>query len=168
MESTENLSSEEELLKLKNEGRITEEEYQDLLSAMRKSPSESHPVAGNNNVPSSLQRVPWQIWVVVVVLVLEGINNLFLIPQNPYAITWLAAKTVFIVGLIKGWKWVFFLNVIVGGIHVLYFLIPAPLVALINLVLVVLVISSYRFYFSQNVITSKEYDNVYHSHNRVY
>jgi hypothetical protein len=32
------VSSEEELLQLRNEGRITEDEYQDLLDAMRKAP----------------------------------------------------------------------------------------------------------------------------------
>ncbi len=36
MESALNVSSEEELLQLRNEGRVSEAEYQDLLAAMRK------------------------------------------------------------------------------------------------------------------------------------
>ena len=40
MENISNVSSEEELLQLRNEGKISEAEYHDLLSAMRKpSPS---------------------------------------------------------------------------------------------------------------------------------
>ena len=37
MESISNVSSEEELLQLRNEGRLSEDEYQQLLAAMRKS-----------------------------------------------------------------------------------------------------------------------------------
>lgn len=37
MENTPNVSSEEELLELRNEGKISEEEYEELRSAMRKS-----------------------------------------------------------------------------------------------------------------------------------
>jgi hypothetical protein len=36
MENVSNISSEEELLQLRNEGKITEAEYQDLLATMRK------------------------------------------------------------------------------------------------------------------------------------
>jgi len=37
MEDVSNISSEEELLHLRNEGKISEGQYQDLLAAMRKS-----------------------------------------------------------------------------------------------------------------------------------
>jgi len=36
MENVSNISSEEELLELSNEGKISEDEYKDLLCAMRK------------------------------------------------------------------------------------------------------------------------------------
>lgn len=39
MENTSNISSEEELLKLRHEGKISEIQYQELLGAIRKAPS---------------------------------------------------------------------------------------------------------------------------------
>jgi hypothetical protein len=39
VESVSNVSSEEELLKLREEGKVSEAEYQDLLAAIRKSPA---------------------------------------------------------------------------------------------------------------------------------
>ena len=45
MESAPHASSEEELLKLHEEGKINEKEYEDLLGTMRKPP------AGHSNIP---------------------------------------------------------------------------------------------------------------------
>jgi len=39
MENVSNISSEGELLELRNEGKVSEAEYQDLLAAIRKSPT---------------------------------------------------------------------------------------------------------------------------------
>ena len=97
---------------------------------------------------TSLRDVPWQIWVVVVILAAEGLlSNLPAILKTPIAAFWLLAKCVLILGLLKRWRWVFILCLVLGAIHTLYFSIPAPVVALINLVLVLLVASSLRFYF---------------------
>lgn len=92
--------------------------------------------------------VPWQIWVVVTVLSAEGLlSNLPAISSNPAAATWFAAKCLFVVGLLKGWRPVFCLNIFIGTLHVLAFSTAAPIIAFLNLVLVLLVASSYRFYF---------------------
>ena len=97
---------------------------------------------------SSLRNVPWQIWVVILLLAAEGIlGNLPLIPSNPLAATWFAWKCLFIVGLIKRWRWVFVLFLIFGAVHVLVFSVQAPFVAFLNLVLVLLTASALRFYF---------------------
>lgn len=157
MENASNISSEQELLQLRNEGKISEAKYQDLLAVIRKSPAEG----ARDNVKAAafinLQEVPWQIWVVVALLALEGVGNLLYIPQQPMALIWLGVKCLLILGLLKRWRWVFCLFVIIGGIHVLFFLLQAPLVALINLVMVVLALCSYRFYFPSraeiNVLT---------------
>lgn len=93
------------------------------------------------------RRVPWQIWVVTALLALEGIGNLFAIPRQPQAAGWLLAKVLFITGLLLGWRSVFVLNLIVAGIHVVYFASASIPIALMNLVLMVLVGSAYRFYF---------------------
>jgi hypothetical protein len=147
MENVSNISSEEELLELRNEGKVNEAEYQDLLAAIRKSPAVDATNAVNAGKFINLQEVPWQIWVVVALLVLEGVGNLLIIPQQPMALIWLGAKCLLILGLLKRWRWVFCLFVVIGGIHVLFFLMQAPLVALINLVAVVLALCSFRFYF---------------------
>ena len=96
---------------------------------------------------SSMPNVPWQIWVVVALLLIAGIGDLFAIPGYPYAITWILAKCLFIVGLIKGWKWVFGLFLVIAAIHVLYFLFLSPIASILNLILIVLVCSSYRYFF---------------------
>lgn len=169
MENDKNVTSEEELLKLLNEGKITETEYKELLSSLSKIPTEStakkveiptdamlqkiiddeESIAKQAEMTTSSREVPWQIWVVVALLGFEGIGNFLSIPQEPRALIWLGAKCIFILGLLEGWKWVFVLSLIVAGIHVLYFM--APLVALLNFVLIALILWSFRFYFPQKV-----------------
>lgn len=147
MENISNISSEEELLQLRNDDKISEIEYQELLATIRKLPAKDTKETAKAETFISLQNVPWQIWVVVALLALEGVGNLLYIPRQPIALIWLGVKCLFILGLLKRWRWAFCLFVIIGVIHVLYFLLQAPLVALINLALVVLVLCSYRFYF---------------------
>lgn len=97
---------------------------------------------------SSFGEIPWQIWAVVAFLAVEGIlGNLPAIPQNPIAVTWLAAKCLFVVGLLRRWRWVFVLYLVIGVIHVLAFAMQAPFIAFLNLVLVFLTASAIRFYF---------------------
>lgn len=155
MESVPDISSEEELLKLREEGKISEDEYKDLLAAMRKSPVESARSAVDARKAGTLQDVPWQIWVVVAVLALEGVGNVLIIPQQPMALIWLAAKCVFILGLLKRWRWVFCLFVVVGILHILFFMLQAPVAALLNLAIVVLALTSFRLYFPSQA----EYDD---------
>lgn len=147
MENMSNISSEDELLQLRNDGKISETEYQDLLTAIRKSPAKDTKEAVNAETFTTFKDVPWQIWVVVALLALEGVGNFLYIPKQPMALFWLGAKCLFIIGFLKRWRWVFCLFVIIGVIHVLSFLLQAPIAALINLALVVLVLSAYRFYF---------------------
>ncbi|MGD8499334.1 MAG: hypothetical protein PVJ86_01730 [Phycisphaerales bacterium] len=147
MESAPNISSEEELMKLREEGKVSEAEYHDLLAAMRKSPIEGASRTVSARKPSTLQEVPWQIWVVVAFLAVEGAGNLLTIPEQPLALIWLGAKCIFILGLLKGWKWVFCFFVVSCGMHVLFFMLQAPLVALLNLVMIGFAFCSFRFYF---------------------
>lgn len=91
--------------------------------------------------------VPWQIWVVVVLLSLEGVSNLFLIPDQPIAFYWLSGKILFITGLLKAWKWVFVLFLVVALQHVIVFLGINVMGSAMNLLLVGLTISARRYYF---------------------
>jgi hypothetical protein len=107
-----------------------------------------NPLIGKGRSNRSPRNVPWQIWVVIAFLAVEGIlGNLPLIPDYPPAAIWFAAKCLFVVGLLKGWRWVFVLFLVVAVIHVLVFSTQAPFVAFLNLVLVLLAASSLRVYF---------------------
>ncbi len=97
---------------------------------------------------SRLGRVPWQIWVVAAYLAIEGLfGNLPMIASNPMAVTWFAAKCLFVVGLIRAWRWVFVLFLLEGAVHVFGFLSISPVMAFLNLVLVAFVGSAKGFYF---------------------
>lgn len=56
MENVSNISSEEELLQLRNEGKISEEEYQQLLNTMRKPLSDDVAVADEAGVTARLSK----------------------------------------------------------------------------------------------------------------
>ena len=69
MENAANLSSKEELLKLKNEGRITEEEYQELLEAINKNPASKEDAPRNISEDNSKSK----LGKIAVVITLAGI-----------------------------------------------------------------------------------------------
>jgi hypothetical protein len=95
----------------------------------------------------SAERVPWQIWVAVALLGVEGISNASVALEAPVAFGWLAAKGVFIIGLLRAWRPVFILFMLVAAYHALYFSAMAPVVAVLNLALLLLVGSALRFFF---------------------
>lgn len=94
-----------------------------------------------------LGSVPWQIWLVIAFLALEGFGNLAAIPSKPMAAEWFAAKCLFAVGLFRGWRWVFLWFLIEAAIHVYGFALRVPYVAYVNFILLVLAASAWRFYF---------------------
>jgi hypothetical protein len=101
---------------------------------------------------SPLKNVPWQIWIVVLLLSVEGIlGNLPAIPSHPIAATWFAWKCLFIVGLIRRWRWVFVLYLVFGAIHVIGFSVINPFVATVNLFLMILVASTFHCYFPRAI-----------------
>jgi len=107
-------------------------------------PNAQKPPPGN----FSAAKVPWQIWVVVAVLGLEGLGDLATIQSQPPALFWLASKCLFAAGLLLGWWPIFVLFLSVAGYHAVYFAGSASLVALMNLALVVLTGTAFRFYFT--------------------
>jgi hypothetical protein len=104
------------------------------------------------NQTASVQVVPWQIWIVACLLGLEGIGNLFSILDNPIALYWLLAKVLFIAGLLKAWKWIFVIFLVIAGYHCIFFLEINPIASLMNLVLVGLAISARRYYFPRKFV----------------
>jgi hypothetical protein len=104
------------------------------------------PQASTNEQHATLP-IPWQIWVVVVLLGLEGVSNLFQALDHPVALYWFSAKVLFITGLLKAWKWVFVLFLVVAVQHVIVFLGINVMGSVMNLILVGLTISARRYYF---------------------
>lgn len=103
----------------------------------------------------SARDVPWQIWAIVVLLALEATSNYQIIGEQPIAVVWLAAKVVFIIGLLRKWKWLYFIFLAVTALHVIFFTISGLLVVpLINLVLIVLALWVYRYYFPKTEIST--------------
>jgi len=64
MENLSNVSSEEELLQLRNEGKISEDEYEELRSAMRKSakPEVEPPLAPTNKAKLKHKLAKVALW----------------------------------------------------------------------------------------------------------
>lgn len=92
--------------------------------------------------------MPWQLWVVSVLLAIEGIlGNLPLIPSHPIAAVWFLWKCLFITGFALRWRPVFVIYLLEGAIHTIGFASSAPSVALINLVMMILVASSVSHFF---------------------
>ena len=110
---------------------------------------------GDANIPKSsleesetyLKSIPWQVWVVISVLGLESIFNLFSTPNQPEAAGWLLAKILFIAGLVLRWKPVYVVFLAVCVVHVVYFAAPQPMTAALNLILLILTGTQYRFYY---------------------
>ena len=99
-------------------------------------------------LPQCLWDVPWQILIVIALLAIGGVKTLFLIPAlGPVALFLFSMRCLFIAGLVKGWKWVWCLFLVMGMIHMPFVLLSTPFVAFMNLALLALVASAYRFYF---------------------
>ncbi len=91
--------------------------------------------------------IPWQIWVVVLMLGLEGIGDLIDIPSNLIAAQWLTTKVVLIIGLVRAWRWAYVVTMVLACLHVLTFATISPVAALLNLAIVILVASTRRRFF---------------------
>jgi hypothetical protein len=94
--------------------------------------------------------VPWQVWVVVAILGLEGFGNLLMIPSHPIALYWLAMKVLLVTGLIKAWRWVFILFLVVAAMHVIAFLGVNLIASAINFAMMALVASANRYFFRRD------------------
>lgn len=92
--------------------------------------------------------VPWPIWLVVIILGLEGVQNLLMIPQIPMAAVWLLAKILIITGLVLRWKAVFVFSLLICAYHVVVFAVAGAWgVAGTNLLLFLLTASTWSWFF---------------------
>lgn len=96
--------------------------------------------------------MPWQIWVVVAMLAIEGVGNFFSMFDNLAAAWWLIGKVVIITGLLKGWQWMFWIFLAVAAMHVIGFLGVMPVASLVNLLLMAFVFSARRYFFGRSAV----------------
>ena len=87
MENVSKISSEEELLQLRNEGRVSEDEYRDLLSAVRKAPLKdtamSAPDADESEAKSKRGRIALALMLLGIILPTICFLTLqMLVPEN--------------------------------------------------------------------------------------
>jgi hypothetical protein len=115
MENISNISSEEELLQLRNDGKITETEYQDLLATMTK------PSTHDENLPpystSQLKipdprSIPPILWIALISLALMVFGKvLFVFMVGPIILIDAALSAVLLVGLYLGHIWAYVLTI---------------------------------------------------------
>lgn len=111
-------------------------------------PDESFANASAAHSSSYWSTVPWQIWVVILLLAIEGIGDLMLALNGTLAAGfWLAAKFFFVLGLVYRSKLVFVIFLIVAALHIFAFSLQSPFIAFLNLVLVLLVASTLGQFF---------------------
>lgn len=102
---------------------------------------------GDPPSPRSGAPVPWQLWVVIAVLVMNGIGNAMQISARPIAAAWLAANALFVFGLIRRWRLIYVLFVLVSASFMIWIAPSDPFSGLMALVLLLLVASQYRWFF---------------------
>jgi hypothetical protein len=116
MKNISNISSEEDLLQLRNEGKINEAEYQDLLATMTKPPAHDE-----NPSPYSILKlkipdpgsIPPVLWVALVSLALMVFGKvLFAFMVGPAILIDAALSGVLLVGLYLGHKWAYVLTIV--------------------------------------------------------
>jgi hypothetical protein len=106
---------------------------------------------------SDPDKLPWQLWVVSVLLGLEGFGNFLSMFDHPIAALWLLAKIVFIVGFVKRWKAAYIAFLIVSAMHVLSFGLAGHLgIAAMNFVLMLLAFSQNARFISPKPAPSNQ------------
>ena len=120
MDNFAEISSEEELLRLRDEGKISDAEYQDLLAAIRKSrPSEREVPDKSNSCTFWLKtrlmekKIPGPLWIALISLsVMVVLKVLFAFMVGPAILIDAAWSGVLLVGLYLGHKWAYVLTIV--------------------------------------------------------
>lgn len=120
MDNISNISSEEELLQLRNDGKISEAEYQDLLAAIRKPrPGETEAPDRSDSWtfwPKTLRtekEIPGPLWIALISLaVMVVLKVLFVFQVGPAILIDAALSGALLVGLYLGHKWAYVLTIV--------------------------------------------------------
>lgn len=120
METASNPSSEEELLQLRNEGKISEAEYQELLAAMSKPPAAEEKASDSPMSCSAAlkslpgyENVPGVLWVALISLALMVLGKfLAAFKFGPLILVDAGGSAVLLVGLYLRHKWAYILTIV--------------------------------------------------------
>ena len=120
MKNISNISSEEELLQLRNDWKISEAEYQDLLAAIRKSRPGETQVRDKSNSFTLLTKalrtgkeIPGPLWIALISLsVMIVLKVLFAFKVGPVILIDAALSGALLVGLYLGHKWAYVLTIV--------------------------------------------------------
>lgn len=115
MRNVSNISSEEELLQLRNDGKITETEYQDLLATITKPPKHDENLppysASKLKIPDP-RSIPPVLWIALISLALMVFGKVLLVFKlGPIILIDAALSMVLLVGLYLGHKWAYVLTI---------------------------------------------------------
>jgi len=163
MVNTSSVSSEEELLQLRNDGKITEGEYQDLLEAMKESQKknarldasdEFEPGYSGLTTQKTERQIPGVLWIALVSLGIMVLLKIVLVVRaGPVILLDAALSAALLVGLYIGHKLAFVLTIIFVAVGTILALCQGPAQALVVLVLdclvLVPVIMCTKFFFPQ-------------------
>ena len=97
--------------------------------------------------------VPWQIWVVVVFLSVIGTAELLGLPM-PQGLVSFGIKCVAVVGLIRGWRLVFVVLLILFAVDALSAAGSSPFIPFLIFAMMLLVASAHRHFFPRTASNS--------------
>lgn len=121
METVSSVSSEEELLQLRDEGKISEDEYQELLAAMKKPSAREQKTSGSSvsDFATSIglpghENIPGILWIALISLGLMVLGKLlFVFKAGPVILVDAGISAVLLVGLYLRHKWAYVLTIVV-------------------------------------------------------
>lgn len=120
MKNVTDVSSEEELLQLRNEGKISEDEYKELLAAIKKSTPSNREGCGKPDLQSfaferepKAREIPAPLWIALVSLGLMVLLKVaFVFQVGPAILIDALLSTALLVGLYLGHKWAYVLTIV--------------------------------------------------------
>jgi hypothetical protein len=162
MENLSNVSSEEELLQLRNQGKISEAEYGELLAALRKPTPDKRPVLDKSGIAVSLERrfgkrrIPGVLWIGLVSLgIMVLLKLVAVVSVGPRILIDAGLSAALLVGLYFGHKWAYILTIVLVVLGTVFALSKGAgygllVLALDCLVLVPVVLCTDYFFFKKD------------------
>ena len=162
MEDPKNISSEQELLELRNQGKISEAEYGELLAAMRKPTPDKRPISDRTGIAGYLERqsrrkqIPGVLWIGLVSLgIMVLLKLVAVVSVGPRILIDAGLSAALLVGLCLGHKWAYILTIVLVVLGTVCALSKGAgyglLVLILDcLVLVPVVLSTDYFFFKKD------------------